>query len=85
MPFTILASKAGQSAETQRIRPNVAAAKARALAIAGWDVYVTLPRRDGTFAWTSSTISHQTRTSTCPCQPETRVPPADQAGLSAWR
>lgn len=43
MPFTIHASKAGQSAETQRIRPNVAAAKARALAIAGWDVYVTAP------------------------------------------
>jgi hypothetical protein len=41
MPYTIHASKDGQSAETQRIRPVVAAAKARSLAIAGWDVYVT--------------------------------------------
>jgi len=43
MPFTIHASKDGQSAETQRIRPIVAVAKARSLAIAGWDVYVTDP------------------------------------------
>jgi hypothetical protein len=43
MPFTIHASRDGQSAETQRIRPIVAAAKARTLAIAGWDVYVTDP------------------------------------------
>jgi hypothetical protein len=43
MPFTIHASKDGQSAETQRIRPVVAVAKARSLAIAGWDVYVADP------------------------------------------
>lgn len=41
MPFTIHASKDGQSAETQRIRPVGAVAKARSLAVAGWDVYVT--------------------------------------------
>jgi hypothetical protein len=43
MPFTIHASKDGQRAETQRIRPGIAAAKARSLAVAGWDVYVTDP------------------------------------------
>jgi hypothetical protein len=43
MPFTIHASKDGQSAETQRIRAVVAVAKARTLADAGWDVYVTDP------------------------------------------
>jgi hypothetical protein len=41
MPFTIHASRDGQRSETQRIRPVVALAKARSLAIAGWDVYVT--------------------------------------------
>ena len=43
MPFTIHASKDGRSAETQRIRPIFAVAKARSLAIAGWDVYATDP------------------------------------------
>jgi hypothetical protein len=41
MPFTIHASKDGRRAETQRIRPVVAVAKARSLTVAGWDVYVT--------------------------------------------
>lgn len=41
MTFVIHASKAGRSAETQRIRGFAAAAKARDLAGAGWDVYVT--------------------------------------------
>ena len=41
MTFTIYASKDGQNSETQRIRPFVAAAKARDLAVAGWDVHVT--------------------------------------------
>ena len=40
MPFTIHASKNGQSAETQRIHPISAVAKARNLEVAGWDVYV---------------------------------------------
>jgi hypothetical protein len=39
--FVIHASKEGRSAETQRIRGFAAAAKARDLADAGWDVYVT--------------------------------------------
>ena len=43
MTFTIHASRDGQRTETQRIRPVVAAAKARSLAVAGWDVYVTDP------------------------------------------
>lgn len=41
MPFTIHASKDGERAETQRITGAVAAEKARNLAAAGWDVYVT--------------------------------------------
>jgi hypothetical protein len=41
MTFTIHASKDGQNSETQRIRPFAAAAKARDLAVAGWDVHVT--------------------------------------------
>lgn len=43
MPFTIHSSRNGQSAETQRIRPIAAVAKARSMAVAGWDVYVTDP------------------------------------------
>ena len=41
MPFTIHASRNGQSVETQRIHPVSAVAKARNLEVAGWDVYVT--------------------------------------------
>jgi hypothetical protein len=43
MPFTIHASKDGERAETQRIHPIVAAAKAQSLAAAGGEVYMTDP------------------------------------------
>jgi len=43
MPFTIHASKDGERAETQRIHPIVAAAKAQSLAAAGGEVYMTVP------------------------------------------
>ena len=43
MPFRIHASKDGQRAETLRIHPIIAVAKAQSLADAGWDVYITDP------------------------------------------
>jgi hypothetical protein len=41
MPYSIHASKDGERAETQRIHPAAAAAKAQSLAASGWHVYIT--------------------------------------------
>jgi hypothetical protein len=67
MTFTIHASKDGGRAETQRIRPAVAAAKARSLAVDGWDVYVTdLAGRNFSFAELDDLLDERGRTAPPP-------------------